>query len=66
MESSCVLTLLLRFFSLHNSSLVPPGNPHGELIIAQPVAEIFQPLIGPLPLEIGERFLERHILAQGR
>src|SRR5260221_5265058 len=58
------LKLLLRFFALPNSPLAPPRNPPGELFIAQPVADIFQPLVGALPFQIGERFLQWHILAQ--
>jgi hypothetical protein len=57
MNSSCVFTLLLRFFALPLSSLAPPGNPPGELFIPQQVADLFQPLVGALPLQIGERFL---------
>ena len=50
--------------TLPNSALAPPRNPPRELFIAQPVADIFQPLVGPLPFQIGQRFLEGHILAQ--
>src|ERR1700738_1296430 len=56
-------TLLLRFYALPHSSLAPPGNPPGELVIAQPVADLVEPLVCALPLEIGERFLQGHILA---
>jgi hypothetical protein len=62
MKSSCVLKLLLRFFALPHSSLAPPRNPPGELVIAQPVADLFQPRVCALPLQIGERFLQRHNL----
>src|SRR5258708_12118504 len=61
-RSLASLKLLLRFFALPNSSLAPPRNPPGELFIAQPVADIFQPLVGALPFQIGERFLQCHIL----
>ena len=64
MKSSWVFTLLLRFFALPNSSLAPPRNPPGELFIAQPVADLFQPRVRALPFQIGERFLQWHILAQ--
>ena len=57
MKSYCVFQLLLRFFALPNSSLAPPRNPPGELFIAQPVADIFQPRVCALPFQIGERFL---------
>ena len=66
MKSYCVFKLLLRFFALPNSSLAPPRNPPGELFIAQPVADLFQPRVCALPFQIGERFQEWHILAQGR
>ncbi|MDQ6661758.1 MAG: hypothetical protein M3Z24_12435 [Chloroflexota bacterium] len=56
--------LLLRFFALPHSSLAPPRNPPGELFIAQPVADIFQPRVCALPFQIGERFLQWHVLAQ--
>src|SRR5260370_10330714 len=65
-RSLASLKLLLRFFALPNSSLAPPRNPPGELFIAQSVADIFQPLVGTLPFQIGERFLQWHILAQCR
>src|SRR5260221_2513931 len=65
-RSLASLKLLLRFFALPNSSLAPPRNPPGELFIAQPVADIFQPLVAALPLQIGEPFLQWHILAQFR
>src|SRR5260221_14676707 len=64
MKSYCVFKLLLRFFALPNSSLAPPRNPPGELFISQPVADIFQPLVGALPFQIRDRFLQWHILAQ--
>src|SRR5258708_23780042 len=63
-RSLASLRLLLRFFALPNSSLAPPRNPPGELFIPQPVADIFQPIVGALPLQIRERFLQSHILAQ--
>ena len=63
-------SIFVRSFSpittLPHSSLAPPRNPPGELFIAQPVADIFQPLVGALPFQIGERFLQWHILAQCR
>jgi hypothetical protein len=49
--------------ALPHSSLAPPRNPPRELFIAQPVAYLFQPLVGPLPFQIGQRFLQWHILA---
>ena len=66
MNSSCVFKLLLHFFALSNSSLAPPRNPPGELFIAQPVADLFQPRVGALPFQFGKRFQEWHILAQCR
>src|SRR5260221_11991034 len=59
-----LLKLSLRFFALPNSSLRPPRNPPGDLFIAQPVADIFQPRVCALLFQIGERFLQWHILAQ--
>src|SRR5216683_6674605 len=53
-------------FALPHSSLAPPRNPPGELFIAQPVADLFQPRVCALPLQIGERFQEWHILPQCR
>src|SRR5437868_13828747 len=57
-------TLLLHFSALPPSSLAPPGNPPGELVIAQPLTDLFQPRVCALPFQIGQRFLQGHILAQ--
>jgi hypothetical protein len=57
MNSSCVFTLLVRFFALPHSALAPPRNPPGELVITQPVADLVEPRVCALPLQIGERFL---------
>src|SRR5260370_18819678 len=65
-RSLASLTLLLRFFALPHSSLAPPRNPPGELFIAQPVADLFQPRVCALPFQLAERFQEWHILAQCR
>ncbi|HEY6541877.1 MAG TPA: hypothetical protein VIZ18_13110, partial [Ktedonobacteraceae bacterium] len=64
MKSSCVFTLLLRFYALPHSSLAPPGNPPGELVIAEPVADLVEPRVCALPFQLGERFHEWHILPQ--
>ncbi len=53
-------------FALPHSSLAPPRNPPGELFITQPVADLFQPRVCALPFQIGQRFLQGHILAQCR
>src|SRR5438067_6858229 len=58
-------TLLLRFYALPHSSLAPPRHPPGELFIAQPLTDLVEPRVGALPFQIGKRFLEWHILAQG-
>src|ERR1700686_1738743 len=63
-RSLASLTLLQRLFALPHSSPPPPRNPPGELFIAQPVADLFQPRVCALPFQIGERFQEWHILAQ--
>src|SRR6266536_673248 len=65
-RSLASLKLLLRFFAPPHSSLAPPRNPPGELFIAQPVADLRQPRVCALPFQIGERFLQWHILAQCR
>src|SRR5690242_14345722 len=52
--------------ALASSALAPPRNPPKEFFIAQPVTDIFQPLVGPLPFQIGQRFLHWHILSQRR
>ena len=44
-------------FALPHSSLAPPRNTSGELFIAQPVVDLFQPRVGTLPFQLGERFL---------
>src|SRR5512146_3030869 len=51
---------------VQHSVLAPPRNPPRELFIAQPVANIVQPLVGPLPFQIGQRFPQWRILAQCR
>ena len=66
MNSSCVFTLLLLFYALPHSSLAPLRHPPGELVIAEPVADLVEPRVCALPFQIGERFQEWHILAQGR
>src|SRR6266516_7187552 len=63
----CQLAYLVgELFPMDSRSLAPPWNPPGELFIAQPVADLFQPLVCALPFQVGERFLEWHILAQCR
>ncbi|HEU5381334.1 MAG TPA: hypothetical protein VFV38_38400 [Ktedonobacteraceae bacterium] len=66
MKRYCVFQLLLRLLALPHASLAPPRNPSGECFIAQLVAHLFQPSVRPLLLQIGEHFLQWHILAQGR